>query len=75
MTKKVQIPILYRDKDECCGCSACFAVCPVGAISMKEDREGFLYPRINSKECIGCQKCLKVCAFKKDIHSNTYAVS
>ena len=44
----------------CCGCGACYSVCPVGAIEMKEDNEGFLYPFINSN-CIKCKKCMKVC--------------
>lgn len=72
MTKNVEIPILYKDKAECCGCSACFAVCPVDAIYMKEDEEGFLYPYINNQVCIGCKKCLHVCAFKNDLRGKTY---
>ena len=26
------LPELYEKKENCCGCSACFASCPVGAI-------------------------------------------
>lgn len=60
------VPVLYGSESECCGCGACLAVCPKGAISMKPDRYGFLYPHINNSLCIGCQICLKVCAFKHD---------
>ena len=35
------------EKNRCCGCSACSKICPVGAITMIEDEEGFLYPEIN----------------------------
>ena len=47
--------------DTCSGCAACVSVCPTGSISMKEDREGFLQPHINTKTCIGCHKCEKTC--------------
>lgn len=59
------IPILFNRKEECCGCSACYAVCPKNAISMKPDDEGFLYPEIDSKICVGCKRCLSVCPIKK----------
>ena len=31
MTEK-EIPILYNRKEECCGCTACLAICPKEAI-------------------------------------------
>lgn len=48
-------------KNECCGCTACYASCPVGAIEMKPDYEGFLYPHIDENACTNCGKCLKIC--------------
>ncbi len=30
--------------DNCCGCGACSNACPVGVISMQENKEGFLAP-------------------------------
>lgn len=62
MNKKV--PILYRKKEECCGCTACYAICPREAISMIEDEEGFDYPYIDEKLCICCYLCMKVCPMK-----------
>lgn len=61
-----KLPILFEKKENCCGCSACYAICPVHAISMDYDQEGFMYPLINSSVCIRCYKCISVCAFKKD---------
>ena len=28
------IPVLYENKVDCCGCTACYAICPKNAISM-----------------------------------------
>lgn len=53
-------------KKDCCGCSACSSICPVGAITMEADEEGFLYPKVNEK-CINCGLCLKVCNSKVNL--------
>ena len=52
-----------RAKHDCSGCSACADVCPVGAIAMQADAEGFLYPVIDDNKCIHCGKCDRVCGF------------
>ena len=65
-------PILFTNKQNCCGCSACFSICPVNAISMVEDEEGFLYPKVDHSKCIKCFRCLKVCAFKVDQEAKGY---
>lgn len=62
-----EVPVLFKNKSECCGCSACYARCPVSAIQMIVDEEGFLYPKIDNTLCIKCQKCKTVCVFKKII--------
>ena len=49
------------NKSECCGCNACGDICPKGAISFKEDIEGFLYPVVDRDTCIDCHLCEKVC--------------
>lgn len=66
-----EIPILFHNKKECCGCSACYAVCPVDAISMQGDEEGFLYPVVTKETCIRCYKCLSVCNFKVDLNKSS----
>ncbi len=58
-------PVLFESKSECCGCTACFSICPQNAIVMKEDSEGFLYPRLDKDKCIKCYACMKVCMYKK----------
>ena len=63
------VPILYSLKEECCGCTACYAICPVKAISMCADAEGFCYPVIDADKCIRCHVCLEICSFKSNEYS------
>lgn len=53
--------IEITEKKNCCGCTACAAICPKECISMREDAEGFLYPAIDKAKCIACELCEKVC--------------
>ena len=53
--------INITDKTKCCGCTACYSICPKTAISMVSDEEGFLYPIVNTSLCIGCGICNSVC--------------
>ena len=48
-------------KQDCTGCLACFNSCPVQAIKMERDTEGFLYPFVDETKCIDCGLCLKSC--------------
>ncbi len=48
-------------REECCGCSACAAICPKGCIQIEQDLEGFYHPKLNSQNCIECKKCLTIC--------------
>lgn len=49
------------DKERCTGCNACHNKCPVNAIDMILNSEGFLYPQVNEQKCIDCGQCKKVC--------------
>lgn len=53
--------IKIENKSECCGCTSCYSICPVQAIQMIEDGEGFRYPKVDKTKCINCGLCKKVC--------------
>ena len=58
------LPELYSKREDCCGCTACYAVCPVQAIVMRPCEEGFLYPVVDADKCVRCFKCISVCPVK-----------
>ncbi|GAB4318049.1 MAG: hypothetical protein Kow0019_19440 [Methanobacteriaceae archaeon] len=51
----------------CYGCYACKEICPADAINMKEDYEGFVYPKIQEDKCNRCDMCKNHCIYSKDI--------
>lgn len=59
-------PILYRKESECCGCTACGAICPQNAIKYEYNKDGFLYPIVDKDKCIQCYQCEAICAFKRE---------
>lgn len=67
--------IKIEEKNKCCGCHACFNICPRNAIEMVEDEKGFKYPKINENKCINCRLCEKVCPIlnKNKISNNPRA--
>lgn len=66
-------------KEYCTGCMLCFNICPRDAIEMVPDKEGFLFPHINSN-CTNCGICASKCpilsqSFEKNACAeNCYAV-
>lgn len=67
--------IKIEDKTKCCGCHACYNVCPKNAIEMIEDDKGFKYPNINEDVCINCNLCEKVCPVLKKVEVENIPVS
>lgn len=57
--------IRIEDKSMCCGCTACYAICPHDAIEMTADPLGFKYPEVDMDRCVDCGLCEKVCVFSK----------
>lgn len=59
--------IEINKKQDCCGCTACEAICPKDAIVMKEDNEGFLYPTVDKSRCVECNACNMVCPIQSPV--------
>lgn len=55
-----KLPLL-ANRYHCTACGACENICPVGAITMQRDSEGFAYPQIDKEKCIRCGACERVC--------------
>lgn len=47
------------NKKICIGCGACVAVCPNGAIELKDGKA-----EINQKKCKKCYVCIEICPVK-----------
>lgn len=71
---------INTDSKKCSGCTACKTICPVNAIKMIPDDEGFGVPVINKDICVDCGVCIKVCpadngvSKDKRIDNESYAV-
>lgn len=48
------------EKEHCTGCGLCANVCPVSAITMSVDDEGFLRPVVHDN-CVECSICAQKC--------------
>ncbi len=67
--------VTIKDKEQCCGCAGCSQSCPVGAIRMESDAEGFLYPVANPDICIECGLCHSVCPMSITEHGDKLLVA
>lgn len=56
---------------ECTLCMACRNICPVGAIEISMDENGYEKITISAGKCINCGQCRKVCHRRKDISGIT----
>ncbi len=45
----------------CMGCGTCAGICPHGAITMTENRQGLVIPSVDRARCTDCGRCLEVC--------------
>lgn len=67
--------VLAQGKGQCCGCTACAMICPVQAITMQRDEEGFRYPVIDPEKCIHCGRCYDACPTQRAPRPQAMAVA
>ena len=72
MEEKV-LPLLCSDTT-CTGCMACANICPVDAITIVQNEEGFYRPSIIANKCIKCHKCEHICPILNPSVSNDETV-
>lgn len=65
--------IELANRNQCTGCTACASICSRKAIEMIEDKNGFVFPRIDEKACIECGLCVRTCPLllKNNLPSNS----
>lgn len=49
------------DTNRCVGCSACQAVCPVHAITLRPDKWGYYIRSVDGQACLDCGQCARIC--------------
>lgn len=62
---KQQEELEICSREKCIGCGICMTKCPHHAITMEENQDGFIYPKINLKKCIRCDICRIGCPINK----------
>lgn len=54
------------NKNKCVSCMACYAACPVQAIEILTDEDGFYFPFIKEDKCIKCGRCTSICPINNE---------
>lgn len=58
------------EREKCTACSACCNSCHFKAITMQEDKDGFVYPFINKEACTECGMCARSCPVLNPVKYN-----
>ncbi|WP_051563196.1 Coenzyme F420 hydrogenase/dehydrogenase, beta subunit C-terminal domain [Butyrivibrio sp. LB2008] len=61
--------ISTKEEVKCTGCGLCAEICPSKCITMKENKEGFLFPNVDNNKCVDCGKCVDICEEKLYEHA------
>lgn len=61
MEKNQRSSVEIVPHNRCTGCGACYNKCPINAITMEYDAEGFIFPQV-SDACVNCGACVNACS-------------
>lgn len=62
---------IFQGDALCCGCGACQSICPMRAIVITQNRDGFYVADVMKEKCISCGKCKEVCPYLDSENSCT----
>ncbi|MBR2810602.1 MAG: Coenzyme F420 hydrogenase/dehydrogenase, beta subunit C-terminal domain, partial [Solobacterium sp.] len=54
---------VMADNSLCCGCGSCQEACPVHAVKIVLNKDGFRQAEVDESRCIQCGRCTDVCPF------------
>ena len=60
-TEEAKNQNIYTYNSLCCGCGLCKEACPVSAINIKINEQGFYQSFVDDTLCLNCGKCVSVC--------------
>lgn len=52
---------IFEVEKNCLGCAGCIDICPVDALTLSKDENGFYIPALDGIKCVSCGKCVAVC--------------
>ncbi len=58
------MPNIVVQRELCCGCEACVAVCPVGAVNLTGGKA-----QIEDEQCVRCGACISECPLEAIINT------
>ena len=70
LTTDKPVTVEHLKAEYCTGCGACYNICPVNAITMQHNGEGFLAPVVDHEKCIKCGLCIKKCPANNPVYKN-----
>ena len=68
------VPVLFENKEDCCGCGSCLNVCPKQAITMQEDECGFIYPVVDIDKCVEVTNIINPILDREDPIKESYTL-
>ncbi len=66
---------IISDINNCTGCGCCVNVCPMDALRIEYNHEGYLRPVLSKTACVNCGKCIKSCPAINGLKNNINSIT